>query len=81
MKDDNGLPMDNVFWMWCPDPTFLKPTDDCPRDGRRFEMVRLTNPGPPDAPPPTPPARSMVTCYARYAGQYINAPVEGVELP
>jgi hypothetical protein len=81
VSDGSGFSLDNVFWMWVPDPTFLAPTADCPRDGRRFRMIRLTNPGPPDAPPPTPPARSIVTCYFKYAGQYFDAQVSGVELP
>jgi hypothetical protein len=81
VRDGAGIPLDNVFWMWVPDPSYLVPTDDCPRDGRTFRMERLMNPGPPDAPPPRPPDRSMVTCYLKYAGQHLNAQVAGVELP
>jgi type II secretory pathway pseudopilin PulG len=81
VRDPAGIPLDNVFWQWVPDPSFLVPTADCPRDGRRFEMERLPNPGPPSAPPPTPPKVSVVTCYLKYAGQYYDAQVSGVELP
>jgi type II secretory pathway pseudopilin PulG len=81
VRDGAGIPLDNVFWMWVPDPSYLVPTPDCPRDGRRFKMERRPNPGPPSAPPPTPPAVSVVTCYLKYAGQYFDARVSGVELP
>lgn len=81
IRDSSGYTMDNVFWQWVVDPAFLAPTDDCPRDGRRYSMVRLDDPVPPDSPPPVPPKRSMVTCYLKYCGQYYNPKVEGVELP
>ncbi len=80
-KDPSNRYFDNLMYQWIPDVRYLKATTDAKRDGRYFEMERLPDPPLPDLPPPAPPAKSPVTCYARYAGAYLDASAGGVELP
>lgn len=80
-KDQSGRYFDNLMFQWVPDVRYLSPTDNAKRDGRFFEMVRDQIVQLPDVPPPRPPALSPVTCYARYAGAYLDASAQGVELP
>lgn len=81
MRDSGGIYFDNIMWQWIPDIRYFIALPDSSRDGRSFHMERLTNPGPPDVPPPTPPVPSPVTCYARYAGEYMDARPPGVLCP
>lgn len=81
MRDAGGIYFDNIMWQWVPDVRYWIADPAAQRDGRYFEMERLPDPGPPDVRPPTPPDRSPVTCYARYAGQYLDAKPDGVEMP
>lgn len=80
-KDQSGRYLDNLMFQWVPDTRYLSATEKAKRDGRSFEMVRDQLVQLPDIPPPRPPALSPVTCYARYAGAYLDASAQGVELP
>jgi type II secretory pathway pseudopilin PulG len=80
-KDSGGRYLDNLMFLWVPDIRYLTVTENAKRDGRGFEMVRDQVPELPDTPPPPPPAVSPVTCYARYAGVYLDANAPGVQLP
>ncbi len=80
-RDGQGRPLDNLMFQWIPDLRYLSASPDSARDGRSFELLRDQLIAPPDVPPPAPPRLSPVTCYARYAGEYLNVTVPGVELP
>lgn len=80
-KDQNGRYLDNLMFQWVPDIRYVSPTKNAKRDGREFEMERDQIVALPDVPAPLPPALSPVTCYARYAGAYLDASAQGVELP
>lgn len=80
-EDASGRRMDNLMYQWVPDDRYVSMTDQSTRDGRYFEITRDKVVQLPDVPPPLPPARSPVTCYTKYAGAYLNADPEGVELP
>lgn len=80
-KDGAGRYFDNLMFLWVPDIRYLSVTENAARDGRSFEVVRDQIVSPPDVPPPTPPNVSPVTCYARYAGMYLDANPPGLQLP
>lgn len=80
-KDANGRPFPNLMFLWVPDIRYVTVTQDATRDGRYFELLRDRVVVPPDVPPPTPPDVSPVTCYARYAGEYLDANAPGIQLP
>ena len=80
-KDGNGRPLDNLMFQWIPDVRYVSTTEGATRDGRYFEVVRDQIVTLPDVPAPKPPAVSPVTCFARYRGNYLKAPVQGLELP
>ena len=80
-RDGAGRPLDNLMFQWVPDVRYVSITDDATRDGRYFEVIRDQIVTLPDVPAPKPPAVSPVTCYARYRGSYLKAPVPGLELP
>lgn len=80
-KDAQGRPFPNLMFQWAPDLVYLSPASDSKRDGRTFRMTRDKTISLPDVPPPTPPTLTPVTCYTRYAGEYLNIDVPGVELP
>ena len=80
-KDSAGRGLDNLMFLWVPDIRYLSITEKASRDGRYFQVIRDRLVKPPDVPPPTPPTKSPVTCYARYAGQYLDANPPGLELP
>jgi type II secretory pathway pseudopilin PulG len=80
-KDSNGRYLDNLMFQWVPDIRYVSTTEDAKRDGRYYEIIRDQIVQLPDVPAPKPPAVSSVTCYARYAGTYLDAGAGGVELP
>lgn len=80
-RDGSGRPLSNLMFLWLPDIRYVSPTENASRDGRRFELVRDQTVTPPDVPPPVPPDVSPVTCYARYAGIYLDANPPGIQLP
>lgn len=80
-KDSAGRGLDNLMFLWVPDIRYLSITEDAKRDGRYFQVVRDRIIKPPDIPPPRPPGTSPVTCYARYAGEYLDANPPGLQLP
>ena len=80
-EDSSRRPMDNLMYQWVPDDRYVSMTDQCTRDGRYFEVLRDKIVQLPDLPPPLPPAASPVTCYAKYAGQYLDANPVGIQLP
>ena len=80
-EDSSRRPMDNLMYQWVPDDRYVSLTDQCTRDGRKFQAKRDKIVQLPDLPPPLPPAQSPVTCYTKYAGQYLDANPEGIQLP
>ncbi len=80
-KDSAGRGLDNLLFFWVPDIRYLSTTEKALRDGRYFQVVRDRIVKPPDVAPPVPPGVSPVTCYARYAGKYLDANPPGIQLP
>lgn len=78
---EGGHYLDNLMYQWTPDPRYVSLTSATKRDGRFIEIIRDKTVQLPDIPPPRPPALTPITCYARYAGTYLDAGAAGMELP
>lgn len=76
-KDTSGRGVDNLMFLWVPDPRYLVMTDTSLRSGRRIEVKRLAV----KAPDPPPPSIIHPTCYGCYAGEYLNVYPPGLQLP